>query len=1506
MQFINNHGNNTTYPLTHPQKRIWYTEKIHSGISINNIGGTVRIYGPIDFKLLERAINTFIKVTEGIRLQVLEIDGNAAQYVKEYENEKIDFFDFSQLKDSQNLFETWVSKEARTPFNFENSKLYYFAMFKISENYCGYLLKFHHIISDGWSINIVTKQIFDYYERLLNGNGISEIKGESYLEYLKTERAYLQSERFLKNKKFWNDKFDTLLGLNNERKSENNIGKRKSFVLDLETTKQVYSFIEEVKCSLNTFFAAILVLYISKLTNNNDIVIGTPILNRSGKKEKNIFGMFTSTMPFRYLVDQNQTFIEHIKGINSELMSFLFNQKYPYELLVKDIELKKKDFGRLFDISLNYYNSKLNYKFLGMDVDNVEFYNGYQENSLQIIVKDWTESGKIQFDFDYKSCYTDIDIENLYCRIADLTSKLSQNWNCSLLEADIVPYKERVRLFNDFNETIAQYPKEKSIQILFEEQVKRTPKSHALIIDDKILTYNELNKKANQLADFLSQEGTKKGDIVGLMITHSFEVIISILAILKCGAAFLPIEPESPDERVKFILKDSGVKLLLVNYELPLSFGFDGRIVNINTIVLEGYSEGNPKITGTSSDLAYVIYTSGSTGNPKGVLVGQRNLVNYIWWAKKNYIKSSDDVFGFYSSIAFDLTITSMFTPLVCGCKVAIYRDDRDEYVLYRILKDNLVTILKLTPSHLSLIKELDLKDFSIRRFIVGGENLKTELARKINEIFNGTVEIYNEYGPTETTVGCMIYLYSDEDDNEISVPIGHPADNVQIYILDSNQKPVPEGRTGEIYISGDGVTFGYLNRDELTNERFLSNPFILGKKTYKSGDLGRFIKRGVITYEGRADEQIKIRGFRIEVGEIEARIMHNCDIKSAAVVVREDDKRDKFLCAYYESIHEIQEGKLRQNLRNFLPEYMIPKYFIKVDRIPLTRNGKVDKNALLEFNSNERNDEATLKPSSKKDKIIVEIIEEVLDIDRIKSGENFYQLGGDSIKAIQISSKLRSKGIILKVKDILSKYRIEDIFSFALEVKEKETSENLISGNIENTPIISWFFLQSFKEPSFYNQSVLLKINGDISVEVFEDAFKKLIILHDALRINYNPKIKQLYYNSKHLDTEYKINVFNLSELNDEQQSKSFAEISQKEKSSLNIENSLLIKSCLFDMGSKGTYLMITAHHLVVDGVSWRILLTDMYEIIQDILNNNNQSYFEKQIKNRRSSFKDWASCLHANKEKLVAPYKDFHHGYTNYNTKNDVCENIASFEMGNVITESFEINHEEIKLLQKDANRPFNTNSRDLLITSLLLTVQEYFSLDKIAIEIEGHGREDIFEGVDILRTVGWFTNLYPVSFSVQNINISEIIKDVKETIRKFSDNGLGLGVLKYLMNLNSAKQTPLIRFNYLGDFGVEFHNSIFLLLTESSGLDYSEKNHLTSKLDMNLILINGNLKVNLIFDGIFFEEPVAKKFCSSYAKNIKRVILFCANKENIEFTPSDFDAINITQEELNILFE
>ncbi|MFF2888656.1 amino acid adenylation domain-containing protein [Paenibacillus sp. NPDC057967] len=1487
-------------PLSHPQKRIWYLEKIFPDTSLSNIGGPVRIKGQVNFQWLEKAIGHFVASHDGIRLQLEESDGEARQYVAEYTHRPLELFDFSLEPDPEAAFWDWINQEAAAPFKLTHSPLYCFALFRISADDCGYLFKCHHIICDGWSTQIMTSQIANHYTSLAQGGMASEGTEQlpSYLHYLNDEQAYLQSERFERNKLYWSRKFSALpegLAATDSFQTE---GRRTTIELDRQLSLRIRAVADQAGVSLNTFFILVYFTYRYKRTHQNDLVVGTPVLNRSGKREKAMFGMFTSTMPFRFLLNPETSVAESLVQLQRELIDNYFHQRYPYDLLVRDLDLKKKGYDQLYHACVNYYNTRLTTSMNGAPVENVEFYNGHQAYELQWVIKDWSDTGALTLDLDYRmDVYAEEKIHDMAEELLALMDGMLASPDASIGSLSLLSEQEKHRQLTELNDTAAEYPRDKSVVQLFEEQVRLTPERIAAQHDAGALTYRELNEAANRLSHRLLRNGVGKETTVAIWTHHSAETVIAIWGVLKAGGAYVPIDPAYPEERIRYMLEDSGAKLVLTNVD-----GIEGQfpVPFLDVRAASSYADKrfNPEVRLDPGDLAYIIYTSGSTGQPKGAMIEHRGLTNYIWWAKLMYAKEDPAVFPLYSSLAFDLTVTSIFTPLICGGMILVYRDTGEEFIVYRILRDNRCTVVKLTPAHLSLLQNIDYRHSSVRRFIVGGEDLKTSLARNIYDNWGGQIDVLNEYGPTETVVGCMIHRFDPNEDRRASVPIGIPAHNVMIYLLDPYLNPVPDGTLGEMYISGDGVARGYRNRTDLTNERFVDNPFLPGKRMYRTGDLAKRLRNGKIEYAGRTDHQVKIRGHRIELAEIEKTLLQDARVRDAVVIDREHPDQSKYLCAYIVTTGLLEHAELRQSLSSQLPSYMVPSYFVPMDEIPLSVNGKVNRKLLPEPEAVSNSHIPLQEGRNDAEHALLHVLGELLGIRPIGIRDNFYHLGGDSIKAIQVASRLNGMGYGMKVKEILGSPVIEEMAGFMKPLSEgMRYSQTQAEGSISPWPIASWFLRQNFQERGHYHQSVLLAFKQEATIAELEHVLQKLVEHHDSLRIAYVPDRNSFHYAN---DPDHKVQVsfLSLTDCSDEEQAVGMARIAEAVKGAFDLQEGRLLQGCLFDLGASGKRLLLAAHHLAVDGVTWRILLEDLAMGLQQL-----RAGKPVKLQDKTASVQAWSEQLH--QYRLPDEERSYWRSVASglRTIPSDIEDGRDDMESARTV--SFELTEEETGRLLRDAHSAYGTKPMDVFIAALGQSLFEQFKQDQVGIELEGHGREPLGDSVDITRTAGWFTSLYPLKLMNTSSSLPAWIKAVKEQLRQVPSNGIGFGLLQQRGDIPvEYGADKLVRFNFMGDFDSEFRNEWFHLAEESSGAESGRRNALTALIDIHAIVVRSKLRVSATYSANRFLSSTVESWMQAYRNRLAAVVAHCCEKEAAEYTPSDFDTIKLSQDELDSL--
>jgi amino acid adenylation domain-containing protein len=952
-----------------------------------------------------------------------------------------------------------------------------------------------------------------------------------------------------------------------------------------DLARKLVAFGKGSDLSVYIVLLTVLKLLIYRCTNNTDITVISPVLIDNVTEDT-----INRRLYIRDFVITDGTFAQLLLAVRQSLLEAYENQDYPSDKLIEFLfpsdpvtTADSRPVSNITCLLKNIHDPRM-----------------IEDEGSGLIFSFEREGdrfrGHISFPFGVYE-------EDFLRRFAGYYTLLLENClrdaRAPIAGISIASEEETRRLLYDFNATDADYPREKNIHRLFREQAIRTPHNTALIARDE-LSYKELDEKSDRWAFLLRQKGVGPGSITAVMAERSIEAVTGILAILKAGGAFLPVDPRYPDARKEFILKDSKAKVLLT--QSPLTGGSD-RIARL-MLDSEDFCPVDgppPEDVNTPRDLAYIIYTSGTTGKPKGVMVEHRGLVNYIWWAAGQYVRGEKLDFPLYTSMSFDLTVTSIFTPLVTGNAVVIYSEGEDDSgpVIDRVIDENKVGVIKLTPSHLKLIRgKQHVGESCIRRFIVGGEELKTSLAKEIRDLYP-SAEIYNEYGPTEATVGCMIYKYDPSGDNRSSVSIGVPAANLRIYILDGVLAPVPVGVVGELYISGDGLARGYLNRPELTAEKFKithwsdrSNSFDRSYfAIYRTGDLAVRREDGNIDFLGRVDQQVKIRGFRIELGEIERRMMELQGVKEAVVTTREDRSGDKYLCAYIVPNREspLSSGRsfasvLQEHLSRELPDHMIPSYFSLLDSIPLTPHGKVNERALPEPVIQRENE--YIPPRSELEKRLAETWTEVLEHPRIGIGDNFFRLGGHSLKATLLVSRIHKKlDVRVPLTEVFRSPTIRQLAAFIESAAAETYSAVEKAEEKSHYPLSSAqkrLYLLHRMDPgsTVYNIPFAMKLEGELDGERLGNTFKQLILRHETLRTSFL-EIDNRPVQHVHDHVEFKI--IPLGPIG--------TRTVQEFIRPFDLAAAPLLRVGLAGNSAREHLLVMDMHHIVTDGVSMEIL---------------------------------------------------------------------------------------------------------------------------------------------------------------------------------------------------------------------------------------------------------------------------------------------------------------------------
>ncbi|MBW8687218.1 non-ribosomal peptide synthetase [Chitinophaga rhizophila] len=1019
------------YPLSSTQRRLYFLYELNRQSLAYNMLQVTRLYGRLDIPYLTACFHKLIMRHESLRTAIVPVGDSVMQQVANSVDFTISIYEGTEDSARQ------IIEEFHHPFDIGKSPLIRVGLVKISKEEHLLLMDMHHIITDGLSQIILIREFMQIYA----GETLPALR-IGYKDYA----VWQESERQLavrgNNRAYWLDVFSgevPVLTLPFDYKRPQILGDKGDTVQFALTREEVSALKRIAAESQSTLFMVMLSLYnilLSRLSNQDDIIIGTPVSGRYHADLEGLVGMFVNTIALRNTVTGDATFKDFLLHIRENTLKHFEHQSYPFELLVDDLSLDR-DTSRnpLFDVMFAYDNpDDTVLEIPGLRLQPYLHKEHFAKFDLTHTVSESVDDLHLSFTYSTE-LFDKSTIDRFVVYYKNIVRTIVNDPAILLSDIRILSEEEHLALYKGVIEAPVE---DVSVITLFNRCVVAAPTSIALEYRDKEITYQELDRLSDQFATQLNMSGIGVGDLVGIMLDREPFLIAAILGVLKAGAAYVPVDIDYPMNRVITIFEEAGVKTVISRSRF-INVWEQGGLINVDNYVHDAPGE---KLTSLpdSDGLAYVIYTSGSTGVPKGVMINHRSLLNYLTWALRRYSGSTADVYSLHTSIAFDLTVTSLFMPLISGNRLVLYdNEDSGAMLLEQVIKANRSTILKMTPSHLKILAEIPVGDSNVlHTLIVGGEQLESRVAAAIHVRFGGRVKIYNEYGPTEATVGCMCYQYNPNDDS-VNVPIGYPIDNMRIHLLDRYMHPVPVGVEGEIYISGVGLANGYYKQEELTSSAFISSPLHGYGRMYRSNDVAVYHPEYGLIYHGRRDSQLKLRGNRIEPEDIVTQLCQHEHISEAAILVKEVET-DPLLVCYYLAITPLEAHGIKTFLRHRLPEYMIPSFFVHLTSLPLTVNGKLDTIALPGY----RIEELAVRqlPVSQLQRELAGIWSDVLgvDIGQIGVNMNFFDLGGNSIRLVRMVNRINTHFQVQL--PVASVFRFPVIAAIAEHLQGHDTSQ--------------------------------------------------------------------------------------------------------------------------------------------------------------------------------------------------------------------------------------------------------------------------------------------------------------------------------------------------------------------------------------------------------------------------------------------------------------------------------
>ncbi|MEX2073153.1 non-ribosomal peptide synthase/polyketide synthase [Pseudomonas aeruginosa] len=1491
--------------LSYAQQRMWFLWHLEPQSGAYNLPSAVRLNGPLDRQALERAFASLVQRHETLRTVFPRgADDSLAQAPLQRPLE-VAFEDCSGLPEVEQeaRLREEAQRESLQPFDLCEGPLLRVRLIRLGEERHVLLLTLHHIVSDGWSMNVLIEEFSRFYSAYATGAepGLPALPIQ-YADYALWQRGWLEAGEQERQLEYWRGKLGERhpvleLPTDHPRPAVPSYrGSRYEFSIEPALAEALRGTARRQGLTLFMLLLGGFNILLQRYSGQTDLRVGVPIANRNRAEVEGLIGLFVNTQVLRSVFDGRTSVATLLAGLKDTVLGAQAHQDLPFERLVEAFKVERSlSHSPLFQVMYNHQP-------LVADIEALDSVAGLSFGQL-----DW-KSRTTQFDLSLDTYEkggrlyaaltyaTDLfearTVERMARHWQNLLRGMLENPQASVDSLPMLDAEERGQLLEGWNATAAEYPLQRGVHRLFEEQVERTPTAPALAFGEERLDYAELNRRANRLAHALIERGVGADRLVGVAMERSIEMVVALMAILKAGGAYVPVDPEYPEERQAYMLEDSGVELLLSQsrLKLPLAQGVQRIDLDRGEPWFEGYSEANPDIHLDGENLAYVIYTSGSTGKPKGAGNRHSALSNRLCWMQQAYGLGVGDTVLQKTPFSFDVSVWEFFWPLMSGARlvVAAPGDHRDPAKLVALINREGVDTLHFVPSMLqAFLQDEDVASCtSLKRIVCSGEALPVDAQQQVFAKLP-RAGLYNLYGPTEAAIDVTHWACVEEGKD--AVPIGRPIANLACYILDGNLEPVPVGVLGELYLAGRGLARGYHQRPGLTAERFVASPFVAGERMYRTGDLARYRADGVIEYAGRIDHQVKLRGLRIELGEIEARLLEHPWVREAAVLAVDG----KQLVGYV--VLESESGDWREalaaHLAASLPEYMVPAQWLALERMPLSPNGKLDRKALPapEVSVAQAGYSA---PRNAVERTLAEIWQDLLGVERVGLDDNFFSLGGDSIVSIQVVSRARQAGLQLSPRDLFQHQNIRSL-ALAAKVGAATAEQGPASGEVALAPVQRWFFEQAIPNRQHWNQSLLLQARQPLDGDRLGRALERLQARHDALRLRFREERgawRQAY-------AEQAGEPLWRRQAGSEEALLALCEEAQR---SLDLEQGPLLRALLVDMADGSQRLLLVIHHLAVDGVSWRILLEDLQRLYADL---------DADLGARSSSYQAWSRHLH---EQAGARLDELDYWQAQLHDAPHAlpCENpYGALENRHERKLVLTLDAERTRQLLQEAPAAYRTQVNDLLLTALARATCRWSGDASVLVQLEGHGREDLGEAIDLSRTVGWFTSLFPLRLTPA-ADLGESLKAIKEQLRGVPDKGVGYGLLRYLAGEEAATRLaalpqPRITFNYLGRFDRQFDGAALLVpATETAGAAQDPCAPLANWLSIEGQVYGGELSLHWSFSREMFAEATVQRLVDDYARELHALIEHCCQEGNVGATPSDFPLATLRQEQLDRL--
>lgn len=1430
-------GRPAVLPLSNEQRPLWFINRLHGPSATYNIRLAYHLDGELDVPALRRAVADVVARHEVLRTVYPEVEGEPRQVI-------IDALDLPPVMSVEDVREgslaDAVAAEAWRGFDVTWEAPIRARLFSSSPREHALLIVLHHIAGDGSSVAPFMRDLASAYAARADGRQAEwDELPMQYADYALWQRELLGDPNDPESEvgrglAYWTQRLDGMpeqiaLPLDHSRPPvASERGGAVEFTLDPALHRSLVGLARQTRSSLFMVLQAALALTLSRYGGGNDIPIGTTTGGRVDESLNELVGVFMNSIVLRTDLSGRPTFTELVERVRESDLDDYAHQSVPFERLVDALNpTRTSGMNPLFQVLLELHQKTLSNPHLpGVSVRECGIEQAAAKLDLAVICSESRDAngrlagitGILEYAADL---FEDSTIAALAGRFVEILRTIADSPQRPIADIEILTDAERHQIIDEWNDTRVESAPA-SLPQLFEDQAARTPDAPAVRragsgAQSGVVTYRDLDSAANRLAQHLTHLGVEPESMVGVCLEHSVDLLVALLAVMKTGAAYVPLDARHPAERLGFVVEDTSASVVVTHSELigvlddaevtPVCIDRDADAI--------AACSATPVDVDTDPDmLAYVIYTSGSTGRPKGVMVSHRGLVNYLEWAVDAYGIEDGCGAPLVGSIAFDLSIPNFFLPLISGKAVTLLGgEDEIEALADALRGDDVFSLLKITPGHLEVLRATLDEDSlvnSVGTYVVGADEVRPDTVQAWRQVAPDAT-IINEYGPTETVVGCSAYEIDGDRDPARPIPIGKPIANTRMYVLDEQLRPVPVGVTGELYIAGSGVARGYLKRPRLSAERFVADPFgPAGERMYRAGDLARYAADGNLEFLGRTDNQIKLRGYRIEPGEIESRLLTHPSIRSAVVSAASGQ-----LAAYYVPAADAAPASLAGYLAEFLPAYMVPTSFTPLDRLPLTAAGKVDLDALPAPHGT-----SVESPQTPAEQKLCRLVGALLNT-TVGPDANFFSMGGDSIMSIQLVSAARKAGLRITPSDVYRASSLAELAAIArCDDDTPRSAPETGVGQVPPTPVMRWLDDRVDDRPETadgYNQSVLVQVPAAVDAQELTAAIGATLDKHDLLRARLlrddSGRTAALEVGERGLhDVSSLLETIDVSGDDPDDIPAAIEAGARRIRALLDPVRGHMVRAIWFDRGrAQPGMLLLMCHHLVIDGVSWRILVADLSAAWQQIHRGEEPDSIPD-----GTPYRIWSELL-ATEARAATRLGELDHWRAILATPAPLAPDAELVPRVDTVATAASITvrltPEETRPLLTTVPEIYRCGVDEVLVTALAAAVGGVRGNggSALTVDLENHGRSEL-GGADVSQTVGWFTNTYPVRVDAepagdQSTATGAALKRVKEQLRSVPGDGLGFGLLRYLNPDTAAVLADLPRpqvcFNYLGRY-------------------------------------------------------------------------------------------------------